>query len=203
MESRSREICFSYPTRFAIWLRNVSWTTRLGSRPCLYFNGSDSSAKPTIQAIMQEFLRSDIGVLLQLIGLKATRCWYGLWNKPYESFTKWIQLGYLLLALAGFIRYYRTKRLTLISVLPPFLILYFWGTTLLLIPLLRYMIPAMPFVFLYVAAFFLQRVWLNNLADYILDIQLHNINHAVALQIQSVFIIISQSFFQRYNVIGR
>ncbi|PQA59344.1 glycosyltransferase family 39 protein [Siphonobacter curvatus] len=111
-------------------------------------------AKPTTQAMMHELLHSNGGVLLQLIGLKATRCWYGLWNNPYESFTKWIQLSYLLLALAGFIRYYRTKSLTLISVLPALLILYFWGTTLLLIPLLRYMIPAMPFVFLYVAAFF-------------------------------------------------
>lgn len=76
--------------------------------------------------------------------LKAGRSWYGTDSMRYESLIVPIQLFYLACGALGLARAWRmspgTRELALIFLV---LILYFWAMTLLVLPILRYMIPAM------------------------------------------------------------
>ncbi|MGK9793426.1 hypothetical protein O6266_23945, partial [Salmonella enterica subsp. enterica] len=87
--------------------------------------------------------------LLKLVGLKLIRCWYGLWSGSRETATGWIQGILLVLAAYGFAQYSPKKSRGIVLCL--LLIFFFWGTTFLIIPMLRYMIPAMPFVLIFAA----------------------------------------------------
>lgn len=87
--------------------------------------------------------------LIKLLGIKLVRCWYGLWSGSRETLTALVQGLILLPAVIGFFRYAAKGERG--SVLCLILIFFFWGTTFLIIPMLRYMIPAMPFVLIFTA----------------------------------------------------
>ncbi|MFT4033770.1 MAG: glycosyltransferase family 39 protein [Siphonobacter sp.] len=108
-----------------------------------------AKAPASLSAVANELLHSSPETLGELLTYKSLRSWYGLWMSPLEKATKQIQFIYLALCLIGFIQMIRSTMYPAILLLPAWLILFFWGTTILIIPLLRYIIPAMPFVILY------------------------------------------------------
>ncbi len=112
---------------------------------------------PTLPSIFQHLIHAEPLVLLKILGFKLVRSWYGLWDNPHEKPVMVLQFLYLFLAVWGIIRSFTSLFFSRLLLLPFVLILYYWGTTVILIPLLRYMIPAMPFVLLYVAFVFVKK----------------------------------------------
>jgi 4-amino-4-deoxy-L-arabinose transferase-like glycosyltransferase len=85
--------------------------------------------------------------ILKFFMLKAARAWYGTDSQRFEQITSVVQLGYLLLAIAGTVIAWRQDgkgRVVIVGML--LLIGYFWAITMLALPILRYMVPAMPLV---------------------------------------------------------
>jgi len=80
----------------------------------------------------------------KLIALKAARSWYATDSNRLEQITLLVQAGYLALIAAGAWAAWRqgggARRATL---LVGALALYFWAMTMLVVPLLRYTLPAM------------------------------------------------------------
>lgn len=103
----------------------------------------------TYSSLRTVLLQAEPVALLKLVGLKLIRCWYGLWSGSRETATGWIQGILLVLAAYGFAQYSPKKSRGIVLCL--LLIFFFWGTTFLIIPMLRYMIPAMPFVLIFAA----------------------------------------------------
>ncbi|PKK37504.1 hypothetical protein BWI96_06470 [Siphonobacter sp. SORGH_AS_0500] len=116
-----------------------------------------ASAPPTLPSLFQKVTEAQPLVLLQLLGYKLLRSWYGLWDNPNEKSVMVLQFLYLIPATAGIIRSFSRRYFSWFFFIPLLLILYYWGTTLIIIPLLRYMIPAMPFVMLYIAFLFVKK----------------------------------------------
>lgn len=88
--------------------------------------------------------RSNPGAVIEFFLLKAARSWYGTDSMRYESLIVPVQLFYLVGGALGLAQAWRrstgTRELGLIFLV---LILYFWAMTVLVLPILRYMIPAM------------------------------------------------------------
>ena len=80
----------------------------------------------------------------KLMGIKAARSWYGIDSRVLELPTIVLQLVYLALIGWGSVYAWRAggalRRLTAGNWL---IVFYFWGMTLLVVPLLRYMAPVM------------------------------------------------------------
>ncbi len=114
-----------------------------------------------VKALMQEIddhrrqLRTPIDVarflaprdkktLLKLLAIKAARSWYATDSLRYEQLLLWMQALYLSLALAGAVVGWRqggARRLLVVCA--GLITAYFWGMTILVLSILRYMVPAM------------------------------------------------------------
>lgn len=101
------------------------------------FLGAESQSNPT--------------GMFQFILLKAARSWYGTDSMRYENLILPLQLFYLVCGGLGLIlalRMSRPSRELALGALA--VILYFWLITILVLPILRYMIPAMGLMFVFV-----------------------------------------------------
>lgn len=82
--------------------------------------------------------------LVQFMALKAVRSWYGTDSQRYEFITLMTQLGYLCLAMLGMYGMWRSPfPRRAFGLLLLVMVAYFWFITFLVLPILRYMIPAM------------------------------------------------------------
>jgi len=91
---------------------------------------------------------------LELLSLKAARAWYATDRGWYEGQILLLQLFYLIPAALGFlytIRKYKEKAYWLF--LPLTIIGFFWFMNFAVLPLARYMVPAMGFVMIFTALF--------------------------------------------------
>ncbi|MCK5924236.1 MAG: hypothetical protein KAG66_25095, partial [Methylococcales bacterium] len=87
----------------------------------------------------------------KLIGVKLARSWYATDSNRFEGATFWLQLLYLALIGWGSWVAWRRKRPFRPLILTLWLItLYFWFMTVLVVPLLRYMLPVMGLLFVFV-----------------------------------------------------
>ena len=85
--------------------------------------------------------------LLQLVFFKLVRSWYGMYSQRSETLVLLLQCPYLILMATGYVvvikRAQRFKSSSLfLSVIPA----YFLGMSMLVMPLLRYMVPAIAFL---------------------------------------------------------
>jgi hypothetical protein len=91
---------------------------------------------------------------VRLILIKLCRVWYGSDTNNYDRYSFMVQALYLL--LLGLSAYISAKNISngclLFQITIPSLI-YFWLMTILGMPLLRYMVPAISLLFLFVPAF--------------------------------------------------
>lgn len=102
-----------------------------------------SSGAKVFSFLIQELTNRPV-TFLKLIGLKVIRAWYATSKRWYEKEILTVQLFYLSLAFLGIvyrIKMYRDKIRDIIFLLS--IIFYFWGMTILINSILRYMIPAM------------------------------------------------------------
>jgi len=91
---------------------------------------------------------------LELLSLKAARSWYATDRGWYEGRILLLQLLYLIPAAFGFLYAQRVyKRRAYLLFLPLGIIGFFWFMDVTAIPLMRYMVPAMGFVMIFVALF--------------------------------------------------
>lgn len=100
--------------------------------------------------IWTEFQNNPSGVL-QFFVLKATRSWYGSDSMRYEEVILAIQLFYLTLAGLGLFQLLRQgENLTRWVWTLVILCLYFWFATITVLPILRYMLPAMGLLMVFI-----------------------------------------------------
>jgi hypothetical protein len=94
----------------------------------------------------QEAIRNPVG-FGQLLLVKLYRPWYATESRRHEGPVLLLQLGYLAFALAGLassLMASEGRRFWILFLLG--LVVYFWGMAFLVVPLLRYMVPAMAFL---------------------------------------------------------
>ncbi len=89
----------------------------------------------------------------RLMFLKARRAWYGTNAQWLESGTAAVQIVYLALAVAGLVLLIRSGDAVRrgFAAFAVATVLYFWGMAVLVLPLLRYMIPAMSLLMVLIA----------------------------------------------------
>jgi 4-amino-4-deoxy-L-arabinose transferase-like glycosyltransferase len=104
----------------------------------------------TFVRIMADELRSDPGTMIQLMAIKAARAWYATSSTQQDNLIFMIQVPYLLLAAAAAIVVWKRQRMTVVALL--LLVIYLWLVTTAVLPLLRYMMPAMALLFILIAA---------------------------------------------------
>lgn len=104
--------------------------------------------------VFREFRAHPIAVI-KLLLLKAARSWYGTDSQRLEGPTLLIQLVYLVLVAWGAWRAWRHGGLQRKFVIGALLLtVYFWGMTVLVLSILRYMVPAVGLLFVLIAGCF-------------------------------------------------
>lgn len=109
-----------------------------------YERADEMTSVGAIGAVVWEEARLAPAAAVKLALIKAARAWYATDSNRLESATLVLQVGYLLLALAGTglaWRMRRDQRPLLFIIWAA--VLYFWAMTVLVVPLLRYMLPVM------------------------------------------------------------
>jgi len=114
-----------------------------------------TSIRGIAKVLMEEAQIRPIAVA-KLAVLKLVRSWYATDSNRFETEIMLIQIPYILLILLGTWRAWKhggsARELTICVWM---IVLYFWGMTFLVVPLLRYMAPVVGLLFLLVPALFL------------------------------------------------
>lgn len=105
-----------------------------------------------VRYLMVSELKQHPGALLELVGLKLARSWYGTDSRAHERPIQLIQLCYLALGLAGI---YLTKRrfpeTTYYIGFFIALVVYFYSMAVVGLSILRYMVPVMGYLLIFCA----------------------------------------------------
>ncbi len=113
---------------------------------------------PQLASYMLSELRRDPAAVIKLAAIKARRSWYGKDNGRLESLSAGIQAVYLAgIVFCSFVAARRRALERQIVIVVWTLACYFWLASAAVLPLLRYMVPAMGILSLAVAAGFPQR----------------------------------------------
>jgi 4-amino-4-deoxy-L-arabinose transferase-like glycosyltransferase len=99
-------------------------------------------------------LREQPLALIKLIIFKATRCWFGTDSHRYERAIFLIQLPYLALFIWSTKFSLKSEQGKDFALLAWMILLYFWMMTIFVIPILRYMVPALGLLFILLPAIF-------------------------------------------------
>ncbi|HEV1995142.1 MAG TPA: glycosyltransferase family 39 protein [Candidatus Acidoferrum sp.] len=114
--------------------------------------GEVSRSKRGVVGVLIDQLKANPGPILKLLSLKLVRGWYGMYRSRRTNQILPVQLFYLLLAAIGLRRAIRDGRYNLPGIWLLLLsIAGAWLTTVVTVPLLRYMIPQMPLVLIFFA----------------------------------------------------
>lgn len=112
-----------------------------------------------VLAVMTEEARRAPAAFLKLMLIKLARSWYGIDSRMLELPVLLLQVVYLTLSLWGGLYAIRqggaARRMTAGNWL---IVLYFWAMTFLVIPLFRYMVPAMGLLMLALPGVYLSLV---------------------------------------------
>jgi 4-amino-4-deoxy-L-arabinose transferase-like glycosyltransferase len=93
-------------------------------------------------------------LVMRLIGLKLIRSWYATSSAWHEKETLTIQLIYLFPSIFGLIYLIKTNKEKILSIIPFLVIIfYFWAMTFFALSIMRYMVPAMGLVMIFLAVF--------------------------------------------------
>lgn len=119
-----------------------------------------SSEDNAFPFLIQEFINNPL-TFLELIGLRILRAWYATYKMWWEDKILAVQSLYLITGLGGIIcgmRIYKDRIRSIILLLS--IVFYFWGMTVLVNSILRYMVPAMGLLMIF-SAIFLNYVFLH------------------------------------------
>jgi 4-amino-4-deoxy-L-arabinose transferase-like glycosyltransferase len=115
-------------------------------------NKSNLNTTANIFDYLVQELTNKPAPILKLVALKLCRSWYGTDEMWYEKYILAIQVLYLIIGIIGIIfgiRICRDRLQYIIFLLA--IVFYFWGMTVLVLSILRYMIPAMGFIIIFSA----------------------------------------------------
>ncbi len=108
---------------------------------------NETAAMTSLRDIGQQVLQTwqaEPWTMSKLIGLKLLRSWYGTDSMRYEGLILTMQLIYVaMMAWSGWQAWRRGGKSWQLSLCVGVSILYFWGMTALVVPLVRYMTPVM------------------------------------------------------------
>lgn len=105
---------------------------------------SEMNSLGGVAAVVAEEASQDPVAFGKIIGIKAARTWYGIDSRQFEGPTLALQIVYLGLALWGSVfAWRRGGRLRTMIAGNWIVVFYFWAMTMLVVPLLRYMLPVM------------------------------------------------------------
>ena len=110
------------------------------------------TTKQVVGLVRAEFAKHPLAVF-KLLAIKAARSWYGTNSNRLESIIIFIQLIYLTLMAMAFVRFWKLRpdcRLPLAIGLV--LLVYFWGMTVCVLSIVRYMVPALGLMFIFFPA---------------------------------------------------
>jgi 4-amino-4-deoxy-L-arabinose transferase-like glycosyltransferase len=114
-------------------------------------NPPPQTTRSIAKSLVTEFHDDPVPVI-EIGVLKVARSWYGADAMRHETPIAIIQLFYFLLIAPGIFlawKRYPEKRFELSF--PLILVLYFWAMTVLVLSILRYMVPVMPFLLMFAA----------------------------------------------------
>ncbi len=128
------------PADLLAWMKQASI-----ERPSMKTTGS------VLKFAAREATRNPSGAF-ELALMKFYRPWYSTYSRRYDKLNLAYQLFYVPLGLAGLVLGIR-RHGSQIYWIGFFLslVVYFWGMAFLVVPLFRYMVPAMPFVIMFSA----------------------------------------------------
>lgn len=114
---------------------------------------------PDILSILSEQFGEHPSGVIQLFMLKGARSWYATDSMSLESYLLLIQAVYLVTISIAIVLVWRQKNQTRKAMIPIILLtLYFWGMTILVLSIVRYMLPTMALLFLLIPAIPL-KIW--------------------------------------------
>ena len=123
---------------------------------------SEMKSPGTIARFLGKAFVDRPGSVIKLFVLKAVRSWYATDSQRFEPYVAMIQAPYLLLAGAGAFVAWRRGGVSRDYVAFTVLVLfYFWGMTIVVLSIARYMIPAMG-LFMILCGFGLSRPWIES-----------------------------------------
>lgn len=113
--------------------------------------------------LVNEFRMHPLAVM-QLLAMKAARAWYGTDTGKHEGLIMAFQIPYLIAVIwGGWNAWKRNEHGKELVVLIVLLTLYFWAMTVMTLSILRYMVPAMGLLFVFIPGVFyhLRLHWKN------------------------------------------
>ena len=118
---------------------------------------SRSESVEDIFSLLIQQLKERPQAVTKLFIMKAARSWYGTDSGRYETAIMLLQIIYLVFALWGSVVSWRQGGIARnLAVVIWVMVFYFWGMTILVLSILRYMVPAMGLLMLMVPAGFFQ-----------------------------------------------
>jgi hypothetical protein len=117
--------------------------------------GDEMKSPLGVMTVMSSELVKHPIPVVKLFLIKAMRSWYGTFSGRFETGIILLQIPYLLLIFWGsFACWKQGGAAKQLAVTIWVVVFYFWGMTVMVIPTLRYMMPAMGLLFVLVAATF-------------------------------------------------
>lgn len=108
-----------------------------------------------VGSLVADKAREQPFTVLKLFAIKAARSWYGTDSTRYELWILLLQVPYIVLALPGMRRAYRQGGwLRSMALFFAVLVVYFWITSILVLSILRYMLPAMGLLMVFLGGYF-------------------------------------------------
>ncbi len=104
-------------------------------------------------SFLKEEAQTSPGTFAKLMYIKITRAWYATYEGRFEGINKLLEGVYILASLAGL--WLMRRKLKAETWMIVAMVLYFWAMSVLVLPILRYMVPATALM-LFAVAFLLQ-----------------------------------------------
>ena len=116
----------------------------------LYGPGAPLDVRETtnVLKIAATRLSENVALALRFFWLKVSRSWYGTDSHRNERLVGYLQIFYLTVCGLGLIQTIRRPQTRMLALLVSLMVLYFWAFSVVFTPLVRYMIPALGFLFL-------------------------------------------------------
>lgn len=119
----------------------------------IWHQGKEVKGTADIVRVVKDEARQHPSAIARLYMLKVARSWYGTDSGSHERLILLVQLIYLAVSAAGCVMLYRrfeNRRYWLAVFLV--IVFYFWGMAVVALSILRYLVPAMPFLLIPAAA---------------------------------------------------
>jgi len=139
-------LVFAHPLEYRTWI-TVPAGVKLVMEDAWARSNELNSSRDMLRFLVGEFRERPMAVG-ELLALKVARSWYGTDSGRHEGVILLIQALYVPVALwASFVAWRQGGRSRQLAVSVAVTVVYFWAMVTLVVPLLRYMVPAVGLLF--------------------------------------------------------